>query len=146
MAVLSAHGLELLRVEELDHQLSYRSNGTVLINRGAGWKIHERGTKNRANVRQWIDGVKLALATDREVRPQREKYRKWLAFSVPGNLRSDVHTLIGAHYQNPAKLREVFDACSMGWDFARIEYVCGLFTAYMLEAEANGLRVVRSVE
>jgi len=39
MATLSKQGTELDRVNALQYSLSLRSNGTVLRNRGEGWKI-----------------------------------------------------------------------------------------------------------
>jgi hypothetical protein len=39
MATLSKQGTELERVNALQYSLSLRSNGTVLRNRGEGWKV-----------------------------------------------------------------------------------------------------------
>ena len=80
MAVLSKQGEELWRIELLTLTLSYRSNGVIMKNRGAGWKIaavsdvgetpeqwKERTQAIRtahgvyANKRPWFEAFKMKL-------------------------------------------------------------------------------------
>jgi hypothetical protein len=56
MAVLSKQGEEIWRVELMTQTLSYRTNGVVMRNRGAGWKIAGRKELGETDT-QWRDRI-----------------------------------------------------------------------------------------
>ena len=54
MAKLSAHGIELVRIERLDCAISYHSDGHILRNEGSGWKLWKK-------LRPGVDPTEAAL-------------------------------------------------------------------------------------
>jgi hypothetical protein len=94
MAKLSAHGTELLRVEQASCRLAYMADGKILRDSGGGWKLHKRckpGVDPEANAEQ----RRAFYANVTPDRYHRAHYRERMVNEFPGlETRVRVHTTI----------------------------------------------------
>ena len=77
MPVLSKQGEEMWRVELMTQTLSYRTNGVVMRNRGAGWKIAGRKDLGETDD-QWrerLEKIRHGHAHWANKRPWREAFK-----------------------------------------------------------------------
>lgn len=100
MATLSAHGKEIGRIEYVITAKAIMADGTVLVNRGFGWKVHGK-FKAGVDPKEAYERRKAALAEWRLKYPKSAAYVDALHKTVGVSLRWKLHAAIGANPQDP---------------------------------------------
>ena len=81
MARLSKHGMEIERFETLKRRYSVRSDETVLVDSGSGWKLAR--LKPGITVQQFVDGVEAKRKHVMAERPAFWVYRNAVIAEFP---------------------------------------------------------------
>ena len=81
MARLSKHGMEIERFETLKRRYSVRSDETVLVDSGGGWKLAR--LKPGITAQQYLDGVKSKREQMIATRPAFWAYRNAVIAEFP---------------------------------------------------------------
>ena len=139
MAKLSAHGYEVGRIEYPSWAKTYHSDGTVLINRGDGWKVHGKVKANFTPTQAYehVKSVQAARLADNPM------YAQWYKLIMGYGLvkRQYIIMTIETMPEDPdgvwCELTDTYDyRAKMNWE---IEEVIELCRAYNLAVEeANG--------
>jgi hypothetical protein len=94
MAKLEAHGEELLRREQVNYRLSFRSDGKILRDSGAGWKLYKK-VKPEINLTEYIQERINYYSNIPPENYFREEYRKLMVSEFKSlEKRQTIHTLI----------------------------------------------------
>jgi hypothetical protein len=136
MAKLSAHGTELLRVEQASYRLAYMADGKILRDSGGGWKLHKRckpGVDPEANAEQ----RRAFYANVTPDRYHRAHYRERMVNEFPGlETRVRVHTTISLMSHDPDGVWSELDGTEAEEDLDTIVELCAAYRAAHAEGEA----------
>lgn len=100
MAVLSKHGTELYRVDRLTDRLSFRSDGQIMRDSGAGWKLWKR-LKPGVNAVDYAERTRRSHEENDREYPDNAEFRETLCRMVVFKCRFHVLTAIQAMPDDP---------------------------------------------
>lgn len=86
MAVLSKHGIELFRIDDLTCRISFRSDGQIMRDNGSGWKLWKR-LKAGVDAAEYADRHRAKWEAADKAQPFYCAFRDLLAELVPFKAR-----------------------------------------------------------
>ena len=137
MAKLSAHGVEIGRIEYLTNAKAYMSDGKILKNYGQGWKVYGR-CKPGITPEQAFSNAAERQRNFHDVRPDFCAYRAMLRNLAGLSKRWKLHTAIQMMPDDPDGVWS--EACdgygdNISADLDDIVKACELYKAAMREQD-----------
>jgi hypothetical protein len=144
MAKLSAHGIEIGRIEYLTKRVAAFEDGKLLANYGDGWKLWKRvkdGADPRENFKRRVDNLREC----EEACPAWAEYKRALHSDFSLSERSLVHTAVQMMPSDPDGCWvELQDMARIDCDIETLCKLCGLIERAQAEMKAYKARLAKA--
>lgn len=136
MAKLSAHGRELGRIERLRYRVAYMSDGKILRNTGAGWKLWKKCNPGVDPADHWAE-AKARHEARLQARPCLAYYME-LLHDFPLDRRGIIDEAVGLLANDLDGLWSELNDAGVELDLGDAGALCEAYSAAMQEQKMRG--------